>query len=133
MTGQVSAIGYLQLGESPRLVAVECAACGALYFDRRNACAACSGTRFGRRVLADLGTVRAFTVVHRAAPGLPTPYTSIVVDLDGGGVVKGNLIGVTDPALVAASRRVRLTTFTAGADDNGVEAVAFGFEQIGAP
>ena len=61
--------------------------------------------------LANEGTVRTFTIVHRAAPGVPTPYVSVVVDLDGGGVVKANLLNVEpDPANVAHRH--------AGADDH---------------
>ena len=69
-----------------------------------------------------------FTIVHRAAPGIPTPYVSAVVDLDGGGAVKGNLVDVAiDPAAISLGMRVKLTTFPAGTDDDGTEAVAFGF------
>jgi len=125
---RVPAVGYLVLDdEQPHLRARECGDCGALYLDRRNACARCSGTRFEWRPLARTGRVRAFTIVHRAAKSVPTPYASVVVDLDGGGVVKANLLGVTDPAKITANLRVRLETVSAGQDDDGTEAVAFGF------
>lgn len=131
MPPAIPAVDYLVLGDEPRLRAHACAGCGALYFDRRNACARCSGTAFESRDLATEGSVRAFTIVHRAAPGLPAPYTSVVVDLEGGGVVKANLLGVTDPAAVTPGLKVRLATFAAGVDDDGTEAIAFGFEPIG--
>jgi uncharacterized OB-fold protein len=123
-------VDYLVLDDGPpHLVAHECTGCGALYLDRRNACGKCSGRSFGRRALAETGRLRAFTIVHRAAPGVPTPYVSVVVDLDGGGVVKSNLLGVdVHPDKVDAGMPVRLATFTAGTDDEGTEAVAFGFE-----
>src|SRR5882762_5425500 len=130
MSGRIPAVDYLALEPEPHLVARVCTACGAEYFDRRNACAHCFGTEFEPRALATEGTITAFTIVHRAAPGLPAPYTSVVVDLDGGGSVKANLLGVTDPAAVMASTKVRLTTFVAGTDDDGVEAVAFAFEPM---
>ena len=41
MADQVPLVDYLVLGDSPHLVASECVACGARYFDRRNACASC--------------------------------------------------------------------------------------------
>lgn len=132
MTQTVPAVDYLVLGDDPHLVAHECSACGALYFDRRNACAKCSGTEFGRKRLSGEGVVRAFTIVHRAAKGLPAPYTSVVVELEGGGVVKANLLGVTEPEGVRPEMKVRLATFPAGEDDDGTVAVAFGFEPIGA-
>lgn len=131
MTARIPAVDYLALEPEPHLVARVCTGCAAQYFDRRNACAHCFGTEFAARPLATDGTVRAFTIVHRAAPGLPAPYTSVVVDLDGGGSVKANLLGISDPDVVMANRKVRLTTFVAGVDDDGVEAVAFGFEPIG--
>jgi uncharacterized OB-fold protein len=79
--------------------------------------------------VADTGTVRTFTIVHRAAPGVPTPYVSVVVDLDGGGVVKANLVNCEpDPAVVRFGMPVRLTTYVAGVDDDGTEAIAFAYE-----
>jgi uncharacterized protein len=65
MAQTIPAVGYLELGDVPRLVAQECVGCGALYFDRRNACARCSGTEFGRRALSNEGVLRAYTIVHR--------------------------------------------------------------------
>lgn len=129
---QIPAVDYLVLGDDPHLVARECTACGALYFDRRNACAQCSATSFGSKRLSNEGIVRAYTIVHRAAKGLPAPYTSVVVELEAGGVVKANLIGATTPEEVQPEMKVRLATFPAGEDDDGTVAVAFGYEPIGA-
>ena len=113
------------------LVARRCTTCDALYFDRRNACARCGGREFATKRLANEGTLRTFTIVHRAAPGVPTPYISAVVDLEGGGVVKANLVGVEpDPAEVPLGGKVRMTTFVAGTDDEGTEAIAFGYEKV---
>lgn len=128
---RMPAVDYLVLDEPPYLRANQCTACGALYFDRRNACARCFGIDFGARRLESTGVVRAYTIVHRAAPSVPVPYTSAVVDLDGGGVVKANLLGVTDPDRITPNLRVRLDTFTAGTDDDGTEAIAFGFRPAG--
>jgi uncharacterized OB-fold protein len=129
MGKQIPMVDYLVLDDGePHLSAHECEACGALYFDRRVACGKCGGRSFSRRRLNDDGTVRAFTIVHRAAPGVPTPYVSAVVDLDGGGVVKANVVDVdASPDAVSLGMPVRLTTFVAGTDDDGTEAVAFGF------
>lgn len=130
MAQQIPCVDYLVLDDEPHLQAWACDACGALYFDRRNACARCFATSFVRRPLAREGVVRAFTVVHRAAPGLPAPYTSVVVDLLGGGTVKANLYGVDDPEQISPDMKVRLRTFVTAVDDDGVEAVAFGFEPV---
>ena len=130
MGKQVPIVDYLVLDEgAPYLVANRCDNCGALYFDRRNACAKCSGRSFSKQRLADDGTVRSFTIVHRAAPGVPTPYVSAIVDLSGGGVVKANLLNVEpDPDHVQFGMKVRLATTVAGVDDDGTEAIQFGYE-----
>ena len=129
MGQQIPLVDYLVLGDGERhLRAKECSSCGALYFDRRNACAKCGKTEFGDRSLGTAGTVRAFTIVHRAAPGIPAPYASAIVDLDGGGVVKANIVDIdVTPDKISLGMPVRLTTFVAGTDDEGTEAVAFGF------
>lgn len=130
VAARVPLVDYLVIDDGdPYLVANESTESGALYFDRRNADAKSGRPGFTRRRLADTGAVRTFTIVHRAAPGVPTPYVSVVVDLDGGGTVKANLINVDpDPARVRVGMPVRLTTYTAGTDDNGTEAVAFAYE-----
>jgi uncharacterized OB-fold protein len=128
MTNQLPYVGYLELGDDPHLVAQECRSCGALFLDRRNACASCGATEFTTRQLSGDGTVRAFTIVHRATPDVQVPYVSAIVDLDGGGVVKANLVGVEPvPDQVPLGMRVTLTTFAVGTDSDGVEAVGFGY------
>jgi uncharacterized protein len=132
MPGQLPYVSYLELGDEPHLVAQECQSCHALYFDRRNACARCGKLEFAACRLADEGDVRAFTIVHRATPDVKVPYVSAIIDLDGGGVVKANLVGVVpDPDQVRLGMRVRLTTFGVGTDSEGVEAVGFGYRPAG--
>jgi uncharacterized protein len=130
MGKQIPIVDYLVLDDgAPHLVARECEKCGALYFDRRNACAKCANRTFKPRKLGTTGVVRSFAIVQQAAPGVPVPYVSSVVDLDGGGDVKANVVNVEpDPSTVTLGMKVRLTTFVAGTDDEGTEAVAFGFE-----
>jgi uncharacterized OB-fold protein len=63
-----------------------------------------------------------------AAPGIPVPFVSAVVDCDGI-PVRGNIINVEpDPDHVATDMKVRLTTYSLGEDDHGKEAIGFGFE-----
>ncbi|HTD51242.1 MAG TPA: OB-fold domain-containing protein [Acidimicrobiia bacterium] len=130
MGKQVPIVSYLALDDGPpHLVAWEAVNSGALYFDRRNADARQGGTEFRRRKLANAGKLRSFTIVHRTVPGVPAPYVSALVDLDGGGSVKANLVNVVpDPEHVKLGMSVRMTTFVAGTDDDGTEAVAFAFE-----
>jgi len=130
VSGQIPLVDYLVLGDEPHLVAHECTSCGARFFDRRNACASCSGTEFRDAPVATTGEVRAFTIVAFAAPGVPVPFVAAVVDCDGTSV-RGNLVNVPpDPEHVELGMKVRLTTVPIGTDDAGTEAVGYGFEPL---
>jgi uncharacterized OB-fold protein len=128
---QISLVDYLVLDDGdPHLVAHECTACGARFFDRRNACAACGGTGFGTVRVASEGQVRAFTIVSLAAPGVPVPFVASVVDCDGTSV-RANLVNVQpSPEHVRLGMKVRLTTVLVGTDSGGTEAIGFGFEPL---
>jgi uncharacterized protein len=125
---QVPLVDYLVLGDDPHLVANECTACGARFFDRRNACASCSGTEFQQVRVANEGEVQAFTIVSFAAPGIPVPFVASVVDCDGTSV-RANLVNVPpDPEHVRTGMKVKLTTVPVGTDSAGTEAIGFGYE-----
>jgi uncharacterized OB-fold protein len=125
---QIPFVEYLVLGDDPHLVANECTSCGARFFDRRNACASCSNTEFKPARIATQGEVRSFTIVSFAAPGIPVPFVSAIVDCDGT-TVRGNLVNIeADPEHVKLGMPVKLTTFSIGADGEGTEAINFGFE-----
>jgi len=127
---QIPFVDYLELGDSPHLVAHECKACGARFFDRRNACASCSGTEFVRKPVPTEGELRTFTIVAFAAPGIPVPFVSGVIDC-GGTSVRANVVNVpADPEHVKLGMKLRLTTFPIGKDGEGVEAINFGFEPV---
>jgi uncharacterized OB-fold protein len=128
MTAQIPLVDYLVLGDEPHLEAHRCVACGARYFDRRNACAACEGGEFTQVAVPTAGEVRAFTIVSFAAPGIPVPFVAAVVDCDGTSV-RANLVNVEpDADHVSLGMPVRLTTFPIGRDEQGTEAIGFGFE-----
>lgn len=130
MTAPVPLVDYLRLGDRPHLVAHQCTNCGARFFDRRNACASCFGTEFTDVEVPTEGEVRAFTIVTFAAPGVPVPFVAAVIDC-GGTSVRGNLINVDpDPEHVHLGMKVRLATYSLGLDDDGVEAIGFGFEPL---
>ena len=131
MAKQIPLVDYLVLGDDPHLVAHECTSCGARFFHRRNACASCGNTAFKPADVATTGEVRTFTIVSFAAPGIPVPYVAAVVDCEGTSV-RGNLINVTpDAEHVSTGMKVRLATEVIGTDDEGTEAVGFGFEPLG--
>jgi uncharacterized OB-fold protein len=130
MTRRVPIVDYLALDDDARLVVNQCTSCGARYFDRRNACARCSGVSFAKETVAREGEVRAFTIVAVAAPGVAVPFVSAIVDCDGTSV-RANLVNVEpDPEHVVLGMKVALTTFPIGTDSNGTEAIGFGFEPV---
>lgn len=127
-TTQVPLVDYLVLGDHAHLVANECSACGARFFDRRNACAACFGTDFTTAEIATEGILTSFTIVTFAAPGVDVPFVAGVIDC-GGTSVRANIVNVEpDADHVKLGMPVRLVTSSLGTDDDGVEAIGFGFE-----
>ena len=127
-TEQVPLVDYLVLGQDAHLEAKQCTSCKARVFDRRNACASCFGTDFKKVQISNSGIVRSFTIVTFAAPGVPVPFVAAIVDCDGTSV-RANLINVEPtPEKVNLGMKVQLVTYSLGTDDNGAEAIGFGYE-----
>ena len=125
---QIPLVDYLVLGDDPHLTAKECTSCKARFFDRRNACASCFGTEFITVSIPNEGVVTAFTIVAHAAPGIDVPFVAAVIDC-GGTSVRGNVINTEpDAEHVTLGMAVKLATYTMGTDDNGTEAIGFGYE-----
>ena len=127
----IPVVDYLCLdGGEPKLTALVCDVCGAHYFDHREACASCSSSGpFTRADLPRTGRVGAFTIVHRAANGVRTPFVSAVIYLDDGTAVRANVVNCApSPEQVHLHMRVRLITFELGTDSEGTCAIGFGFE-----
>ena len=97
--GPLPVVPYLKLpeGGDPYIEGHKCGACGAIYLGERSICAKC-GTRgqIQATKLSNQGKLYVYSIVHRSFPGIEVPYISAIVDLEGGGTLKGNLIGV-DP------------------------------------
>lgn len=130
MGDRIPMVEYLALEPEAHLQVRECTACGARYFDRRNACASCEGESFRSARLASEGEVKAFTIVSFAAPGIPVPFVAAMVDC-GGTSVRANLLNVQpDPEHVTLGMKVKLTTYSLGTDEAGTEAIGFGFEPL---
>jgi uncharacterized OB-fold protein len=130
LADRIPFVDYLVLDGDPHLVAKECKSCGARYFERRSGCAKCSGTSFEKARIPNDGVLRTFTIVSFAAPGIPVPFVSGIVDC-GGTSVRANVVGVKpDPEHVKLGMKVRLTTFPIGKDSAGTEAINFGYEPI---
>ena len=81
----------------PYLEGHKCRHCGAIFLGERKVCAKC-GTRDQMEAtpLSNRGKLYVYSIVHRSFPGIETPYVSAIVDLEGGGTVKGNLVHI-DP------------------------------------
>ena len=130
MAKQIPLVDYLVLGDEPHLVAHECTACGARFFDRRNACASCFGTEFrdGRRRDRRARCARSRSSRSRR-PGIPVPFVAGVVDCDGTSV-RANLVNVEpDPEHVTLGMKVRLTTYSdRRPTTRAPRPIGFGFE-----
>ena len=97
-------VDFLKIPErgEPYLEGHRCAGCGEIFLAKRVACPKCSSREPMSPVrLAERGHLYAYCIVHRSFPGIDVPYVSAIVDLEGGGTVKGNLIDVApDPAQI---------------------------------
>ncbi len=99
VTGPLPVVSWLKGAgtNDPFLEGQKCGSCGAIFLGERSTCSKCGArdqlkaTRLGNK-----GKLYSFSIVHRSFPGVAVPYISAIVDLDGGGTVKGNLINI-DP------------------------------------
>ncbi|HEY8492385.1 MAG TPA: Zn-ribbon domain-containing OB-fold protein [Myxococcota bacterium] len=90
-------VDFLKIPENgePYLEGSKCKACGSIYLGERTACSKCGTVGELETIrLANEGELYVYSIVHRSFPGVQVPYVSAVVDLKGGGTIKGNLIGV---------------------------------------
>ena len=92
-------VSFLKIPDEgdPYLEGQKCKSCDAIFLDTRTVCAKC-GVRdqLAPFKLGDRGSLYVYSIVHRSFPGIEVPYISAIVDLEGGGTVKGNLINI-DP------------------------------------
>ncbi len=98
------AVAYLKIPDDgePYLEGTRCGCCGATFLGERSNCSKCGARgRMEPVRLANRGELYSYCIVHRSFPGIDVPYVSAIVDLEGGGTVKGNLIEVEpDPAKI---------------------------------
>lgn len=107
-----AATSYLVLpeGGDPYLQGSKCNSCGAIYLGVRTHCASCAGIETVEPMkLSNRGKLYSYCIVHRSFPGIDVPYISAIVDLEGGGTVKGNLVDVEpDPANIEFDMEVEV-------------------------
>jgi uncharacterized OB-fold protein len=95
--GPLPVVEYLKLPEQgdPYLEGHKCRDCKAVFLGARATCSKCGARGTLEAIkLSNTGTLYAYSIVHRTFPGIEVPYVSAIVDLDGGGTIKGNLINV---------------------------------------
>ena len=95
--GPLPVVPFLKIPDhgDPYLEGQRCRECGAIFLGERSTCSSCGARdRIEPHKLASTGTLYVYSIVHRSFPGVEVPYVSAVVDLDGGGTVKGNLINI---------------------------------------
>lgn len=110
--GPLPVVPFLKIPEqgTPYLEGLRCDGCGAIYLGERGVCSKCGARdRLKPMRLSDRGTLYVYSIVHRSFPGVQVPYVSAIVDLEGGGTVKGNLINAgSDPAKIKMGMPVRV-------------------------
>lgn len=133
-SGALPAVEYLRLPPEgdPYLEGHKCGDCASIYLGARNVCSKCFARNKMELVrLADTGKLYVYSIVHRSFPGIEVPYISAIVDLDGGGTVKSNLINVEpDPAKINMGMAVKVVYKDAlgRKDKDGNSYISFFFE-----
>ena len=116
MTEQIQdftpALPFLKVDPQGRhwIAGSRCTVCGNVLAGGRLACPACGARDSLEPVrLGERGVLHTFTIVHRSMPGIKTPFVAAVVDLEGGGSLKGTLVDVEpDPAKLPANMPIRV-------------------------
>jgi len=88
-------VEYLKLPEDgdPYLEGHKCEDCNSMFLGEREVCSNCTVRGKIKPVkLSNKGKLYSYSITFRSFPGIDVPYISAIVDLEGGGTVKGNLI-----------------------------------------
>lgn len=132
-SGPRPVVSYLKIPESgaPYLEGQKCGSCGAIFLGERQTCSKCGTSgRLEPQRLSDRGELYVYSIVHRSFPGVEVPYVSAIVDLEGGGTVKGNLVGIDpDPEKIRMGMPVQVIYEIAPRkDQEGNEYLTYYFE-----
>jgi len=106
------ATSYTRIAEDgqPYLEGSRCAECAAVFLGSREHCGRCGVRAHMQSIrLSERGRLYNYTIVYRSYPGIKVPFISAIVDLDGGGTVKGNLLEIEpDPQALHFDMPVRM-------------------------
>ena len=118
-----------------RLSGMRCGGCGTVVEGQRLACPACGERQKLDTVpLSTSGSVHTCTLIHRSYPGVDVPFFAAVVDLDGGGSVRGTLTGVDASSEMPVGLRVAMVFGESGQRDRqGRALIAYRFVPEGSP
>jgi uncharacterized OB-fold protein len=115
------AVDFLKIPEKgePYLEGMKCKSCGAIFLGSRAVCSKCGARdQLAPHKLGNKGKLYAYSIVHRSFPGVEVPYISAIVDLEGGGTLKGNLINIEpDPKKLKFDMPVDVVIKDAGRKD----------------
>lgn len=130
-------VPFLKLPDDgdPYLEGQKCKSCGSVFLGERSVCSNCAARDQIEAIrLSNQGELYVYSITHRSFPGIETPYVSAVVDLDGGGSVKGNLINIDpDPEKIKMGMRVEVIYGIAPRKDrDGNEYMAYYFQPAAA-
>ena len=109
-----AAFPFIKVDEpgNAKLIRQRCPKCSTTYADPdRMACAKCGARADAFETFEPNleGTLHTASIVMRAYPGIPVPFISAIVDLDGGPSLKGNFRGVPmEPSEIQHGRRVKV-------------------------
>ena len=87
---------YNEALQQNRLLGLKCRSCGAITVPPKMVCRQCTGSELDVIELKGSGKIRTFTTVNVASEGLEdaVPYTIVMVELEEGPWIMGNLEGI---------------------------------------
>ena len=131
--GLLPVVPFLKIpeGGDPYLEGHRCKNCSAVFLGERSVCSNCAERdQIEPFALSNKGELYVYIIVHRSFPGIEVPYISAVVNLEGGGTVKGNLINVDpDPEKIEFGMPIEVIYRTAPTKDaEGNEYLTYYFQ-----
>jgi uncharacterized OB-fold protein len=90
---------FFEGARNGRLVVQKCESCGKLRFPPAQVCAECMSRNLSWVAVSGRGMVYSYTIMHRAyhpAFAAKVPYALVVVELEEGGKITSNVVGI-DP------------------------------------